>query len=162
MDNEHPLKKGEIITFRTGRHHPVSTLVVRYTGSSTHKALIIDGSATVDPYWMVRVCKKHGFNERSVINRIFIARGFTAYQVKELVSKASVMLHDDRDIKMLGGIAISERFADDDVKYEEGTWLRSQTVKCIRQVVKECDIYCAVADVMPEIYTRRTAGELHG
>ncbi len=161
MEMDYPLKKGEIRVFRTRKHHPVTALAVALIGKSESRAVIVDGSATIDPYWMVRVCKQHGFDEKKVLKNIHVARGFTAYQLKDLMIKAEEMVKDS-DISFLGVIALSQRFSDDDVADEEGIWLRSQTVECMRRTVERYGIYCAAADTRPEIYAKRCGGEFDG
>ncbi len=162
MEMDYPLVLGDIRVFRTLKHRPVTALAVRLVGQTRSRAIIVDGSAAIDPYWMVRVCKQYGFNEKDVFKKILVARGFTAYQLKDLVTKASRMIRENDDFSFLGLIALSERFADDDVGNEEGIWLRSQTVECVRRTVEDSSIYCAVADTRPEIYIKRRGGELHG
>ncbi len=162
MDMDYPLSLGDIRVFRTRRHHPVSTLAVRLAGETPFGAVIVDGTATVDPYWMVRVCKKHGFNEKVVLEKVRIARGFTAYQMKDLICKADKIIKENTDIRFLGVIGLSERFADDDLGIEEGIWLRSQTVEHIRLLVGECRLYCTVADTEPNLFTKRYGGDIHG
>ena len=162
MDMDYPLDKGDIRVFRTRKHHPVSALAVLLVGRTGSKAVIVDGSATINPYWMVRVCKQHGFEEKEVLKNILIARGFTAYQLKELVTKAGRMISERDDFSFLGLIALSQLFDDDDVNGEEGIWLRSQTTACIKRTVKERNIFCAAADMKPEIYNKRRGGDIHG
>ncbi len=159
---DYPLNLGDIRVFRTRKHHPVSTLAVRLAGETSFGAVIVDGTATVDPYWMVRVCKQHGFNEKDVLKKVRMARGFTAYQMKDLLCKAENILRENADLRFLGVIGLSERFADDDLGIEEGIWLRSQTVEHIRRLVGEYRLYCAVADIEPKIFTKRCGGDIHG
>ncbi len=162
MDMDYPLSLGDIRVFRTRKHHPVSYLAVILAGETPFSAVIVDGTATVDPYWMVRVCKRHGFDEKDVLKKVWMARGFTAYQMKELMCKAENIFRENASARFLGVIGLSERFADDDLGVEEGIWLRSQTVEHIRRLVGKYRLYCPVADTEPKIFIRRCGGDIHG
>ncbi len=155
------IEKGEIKTFQTRNHRFISTLAVEVVSGSDKRALIIDGSAKIDPYWMVRICKKLGLEEDEILTKILLCRGFTAYQLRDMVDKAEEIVNNDDSIIFLGLIDLSSRFLED-LDGEEGTWLRARCVKKLRKLVLNRDIYCAVADPYVEIFESKLGGEIYG
>lgn len=156
------MKKGRISAFRTSDHRPVTAEAVRAVGEDGSKALVIDGTASIDPYWMVRVCKKERLDERKVLKNIIINRAFTAYQVESIVDRTDEMLKSDPSIRFLGLIGLSRRFLDDDIPDEEGRCLRSQCIKTIKDMVEEHELDMAVADREPEVFLKRLEVDMHG
>ncbi|MFW6037994.1 MAG: hypothetical protein ACOC89_00460 [Candidatus Saliniplasma sp.] len=161
MSLESFMEKGKIKTFRTSDHRFISTIAVKMVKDSDKKALIIDGSARIDPYWMVRICKKLGLNEEKVLTRIILCRGFTAYQLRDMVDKAEEIVRQDDNIVFLGLIDLSSRFLED-LNSEEGTWLRAKCIRKLKSIVEEQDIYCAVADPYVEVFKTYPGGEIYG
>jgi len=168
MSADYPLEKGNIGCFRTPKHHPVTALAVRTVGEEGGRAVIIDGSARIDPYWMVRVCKRYGYGEKDILRRITVGRGFTVYQLIQMVDEFEKGVEEsdedseEDEIIFLGLVAFTSRFSDDDIDQEEALWLRSRYIKKIRRLVKEHDIYCACADENPEMFAKRHGGVSSG
>ncbi len=159
MELKDSLKQGRITAYKGTRHHLVTTSAVRFVGKNDSGALIIDGSASIDPYWMVRVCKRCGFDEKEVLKEISLARGFTAYQLRDLVQKIEDLM-EEKNIRFLGLVDMSNRFRDD-IDDEEGLWLRSKTVRTVKEIVQECGLYSLAVDRDPHIF-RQHGGERHG
>ncbi|MFP4050976.1 MAG: hypothetical protein ACLFVB_04470 [Thermoplasmata archaeon] len=160
MDVELPLTPGKIRVFATSNHQPISSFAVKIVGELGGSALIIDGTARINPYWIVRICKEYGYDIDRVLENIIIARGFTAYQLKDMVSKIEDIVKNKSDLHFLGLIDISSRFKDDDIKKEEGIWLRSKSIKKIKKIVKIYDLYAAVADPIPEVFRKRSENDI--
>jgi len=156
MDAEIPLTTGKIRVFETTNYQPVSVLAVKVISELESKALIIDGTARINPYWIVRVCKEYGYDIDTVLENIIIARGFTAYQLKDMIGRIEDIVINTNNLRFVGIIDFSSRFKDDDLEEEEGIWLRSKAVKEIKRVVKIYNLYAAVADSSPEIFRKRS------
>ncbi|MFW6375588.1 MAG: hypothetical protein ACOCZJ_00325 [Thermoplasmatota archaeon] len=156
MNANIPLTAGKIRAFATSNHQPISALAVKVIGELDVKALIIDGTARVNPYWIVRVCKEYGYDIDTVLENIIIARGFTAYQLKDMIGKVEEIVRGTHDLRFLGLIDFSSRFKDEDLKREEGIWLRSKSIKKIQRVVDMYDLFGAVADPNPNIFRKRS------
>jgi len=156
MDADIPLTVGEIRVFATSNYRPISALAVKVIGELDVKALIIDGTARINPYWIVRVCKEYGYNIDTVLENIIIARGFTAYQLKDMIDKIEEVIRSNTDLCFLGLIDFSSRFKDDDLEREEGIWLRSKAIKRIQRIVNIYGLYAAVADPNPEVFRKRS------
>ncbi len=135
-------------------HRPVSSLAVQAVASERKKAFIMDGSRTVNPYFIVRECKREDLDEKEVLRRIMMSRAFTAYQYKDLVEKAEKKLKDERII-FLGAVAISPLFEDEEMGQEEGKWLRSKLIKKIKKLVKEEGLYGVMVDPEVELFQKR-------
>ncbi len=165
MSADYPLERGDIRCFRTPNHKPVTTLAVRTVGEENGRAVIIDGSARIDPYWMVRVCKKHGYGEKDILGRITVGRGFTVYQLTQMVDELEKKVDEDDEedkVIFLGLVAFTSRFSDDDMDQEEALWLRSRYIKKIRRLVEEHELYCVCADEKPELFAKRHGGVSSG
>ncbi len=145
MDNSFSLEPGKIRIFRSPSHRPVSTLAVRTLGLHEGRALILDGKAILNPYWMVRVCKKLDLDEKNVLERIKGARAFTAYQVKDILLNAERSILDE-DFIFLGAVGLTDRFHDKELTLEEGRWLLADCRQRFRDMVVENQLYSAVAD----------------
>ncbi len=158
---ESSIEKGKVKTFRTSDHRFVSSLAVQIVGGSNKKALIIDASAEIDPYWMVKVCKKYGLDEDRVLNSIILGRGFTAYQLKDMVDKAEEIVYNDDNIIFVGLIDLSSRFLEE-LEGEEATWLRARCIKRLKHFVSDRQIYCAVADPYIEIFKADHGRDIDG
>lgn len=153
MSAEYPLHRGEIRAFRTTKHQIVTALAVRCIGENGGRALVIDGSARIDPYWMVRICKKYGYDEEEILKRTIVGRGFTAYQLENMVKDVRDIVETGGDISFLGLIDFSSRFQDDDMNDDEGVWLCSAGIKELKRTVDEFSLYCVVADRKPELFS---------
>ncbi|MFW5945809.1 MAG: hypothetical protein ACOCTN_02920 [Candidatus Natronoplasma sp.] len=152
------LEKGSLKVIEGSDHRPVSSLAVKVVSCEGKNALIMDGSQTVNPYFMIRECKKAGLNEREVLKKINISRAFTAYQFMDLIIKGERKLKKT-DTAFLGTVALSSVFEDDEVREEEGRWMRYRVTKKIRRLVREKDLYGVIVDSEVEIFKQRSVIE---
>ncbi len=153
MEVEQDLVKGRLKMIEGSDHRPVSSLAVQIVASGRKKALIMDGSQTVDPYFIVRECKRKGLDEKEILKKIMIARAFTAYQYRDLVEKAENKLRDT-EIIFLGAVALSPLF--EEISQEEGRWLRSRLIKRIKKLVDEEELYGVIVDPEVEVFQKRS------
>jgi len=135
-------------------HRPASSLAVQVVASERKKALIMDGSRTVNPYFIVRECKREDLDEKEILRRIMMSRVFTAYQYIDLVEKAEEKLRD-RKIIFLGAVALSPLFENEEISRLEGRWLRSRLIKKVKELVKEEGLYGVIVDPEVEIFQKR-------
>ena len=142
------LEKGSLTLIEGRDHRAISSMAVEVVSVEEKKALIMDGSQTINPYFMVRECKSKGLDEKKVLKNIMISRAFTAYQYEDLIRKAEERL-DDEEIIFLGAVALTPIFEDEEMSEEEGRWLRSRSIKKVKSLVKEKELYGAIVD--PEI-----------
>ncbi|GEM_PF-2196577 len=154
MEAEQNLEKGRLKMIEGSDHRPVSSLAVQIVASRKKKALIMDGSRTVNPYFIVRECKQEGLDEKEILRKIMIARAFTAYQYEDLVEKAESKLRDT-EVIFLGAVAISPLFEDEEMGQEEGRWLRSRLIKRIKKLVDEEGLYGVIVDPEVEVFEKR-------
>lgn len=154
MREEEILRKGKIKVFKTLDHRPIGTLAVRSIKRQGLSALIIDGTARIDPYWMIKVSKREGLQSDEILKNVIIGRGFTAYQIKDMVMKAPDILKS-REVCFLGLVGLSERFSDDDIKEEEGRWTLMKCVKLIKKMIEDHELYSAAADTRPLIFKEK-------
>ncbi|MBS3817160.1 MAG: hypothetical protein KGY76_06320 [Candidatus Thermoplasmatota archaeon] len=133
-------------------HEAVSSAAVLVSGETGKRSLILDGSRTIDPYFMVHQVKKMDLSVEEILGKITIGRAFTAYQLKDLVDKAERNLKKNEDFALLGTIGLSAKFEDDQLSAEEGRWLRSKVSRRIKKMVEEESLYGIAVDTEPWIF----------
>jgi len=148
------LEKGKIEVIKGKRHKPVSSSAVNIVGANDGHAIIMDGSSTINPYFMVRECKKKGYDEKKVLKKIMISRAFTAYQFINMLEKAERLL-GSKYIIFLGAVTITSLFEDEEMDEVESRWMRTRTIKKIKHLVKEKNLYCVIVDPEIKIFQRR-------
>ncbi len=146
MEKNYLLKEGELKIIEGNSHEFVSSLAVQLVGSEDMCAIILDGSSTINPYFMVKESKNRGFKKEKVLDRIYVARAFTAYQFRDLVKKTEQKIKNENKVDFLGMIGISPLFEDKELEEEEGRWIRSKLMRDIKRTVKEKSIYSVLAD----------------
>ncbi len=156
------IERGSMELIEEEDHRPVTLLAVEVVGSIGGSAIILDGSTNVDPYYMVKECKKRGYDEKSVLRHILVSRAFTAYQFKDLVTKARVKLREKEDINFLGIVSMSPLFEEDELGDIEGKWIRSMLIKRIKKSVERNDLFAAIADPNADIFRKRSLQEKKG
>lgn len=154
MELDEKLEKGKIVVIEGGDHRPVSALAVKIVHSHGKGAIIMDGSSTVDPYFMVRKCKEKGANERQVLDKILVSRAFTSYQFVDLIGKAERLIEEE-EIGFLGVVTLSPLFEDDEMDEVESRWLRSKVLRKMKQIVRENGLYSAAVDPETHLFRRR-------
>ncbi|MFW6041163.1 MAG: hypothetical protein ACOC85_04945 [Thermoplasmatota archaeon] len=160
MNNEFSLQKGKIRVLKTNSPKPVVAFAVRVLMENGSKAVILDASARINPYWVVRICKRLRCDKRDILDRIMVSRGFTAYQILGLVEDVEQLIQN-QDIIFLGIVNLGGRFLDDDINKEEGNFLRSECVKKIKEIVKEKGLYCVIGDGDPKGFVNRIDDEFY-
>ncbi len=153
MSDRLDLERGGIKVLEGKDHRPVTVLAVDVVGLTGRKALMMDGSHTIDPYFMVRKAKEKDLDERKVLKKVFISRAFTSYQFVDLVEKAERMIENE-DINFLGVVALTPLFEDDEMDEIECRWLRSKVIRDIKGLVQENEIYGVVVDPKTNIFER--------
>ncbi len=138
-----PLVKGELTSIPLDQRL-LTELAVKTVASTGKKALILDGSSRLNPYHAVRACKRYGIDEKRTLKMIMGARGFTAYQMCELIE----MLKDELiggDYSYLGISGLYDRFLDPELEPEEGRWLLQRNLRKLKLLVKEYELYSVVS-----------------
>ena len=54
-------------------------------GGLDSSVLFLDGGNSFDPYTVTSICREYGLDPKSVLEKIFISRAFTAYQLTSLI-----------------------------------------------------------------------------
>ncbi len=138
MTEDTELHKGKLTVLSTDVR--MMDLAVKSVVDTKKKAIILDGCSKLNPYLAAKICKIYGFDEKIVLERIIGARGFTAYQLYELIGKLDEELLGD-EYTYLGVTGIDERFSDEELDPDEGRWLRSRCMKKLKMLVEEHELY---------------------
>ncbi len=142
-------ERGEIQFLHTVDYRAVLERAIEVIGvlEEGTRAFMIDATASLDPYWIVRRSKRMDpVNYEQMLDRIFIVRTFTAYQFDEIVKRLDEEL-DEENFSFLGIIDLSGRFLEEEMDDEEGRWLRSRCLKKIKRVTEERELYCFIGDL---------------
>ncbi|MEF8875004.1 MAG: hypothetical protein V5A88_10125 [Candidatus Thermoplasmatota archaeon] len=151
MGSAEKLEKGKIEVIEGEEHRPVSSSAVKIVGSHDGIAIIMDGSSTVDPYFMVSECKKKGYDERQILKKIIISRAFTPYQFVDLLEKAERIL-ERKHIIFMGAVTITSLFEDEEMNEVEMRWTRTRAIKKIKSLVREKNVYSVIVDPETNIF----------
>jgi len=109
-------------------------------GGLNSRVVYIDGGNTFDPYAVSAIAQEHGLDPKSVLEKIFITRAFTAYQLTALVfEKLEESLKRYRS-KLVVISDITGLFLDRDVPKTEGR-----------------DIFLKMTQHLSEVASRRRA-----
>jgi len=94
----------------------------------------VDGGNTFDPYAVSAVAREYGLEPKSVLEKIFVSRAFTAYQLSALVfEKLEETLKRHRS-KVVIIADITGLFLDRDVPKTEGRTLFTKMTTCLSEL----------------------------
>jgi len=109
-------------------------------GGLNSRVVYIDGGNTFDPYAVSAIAKEYGLEPKSVLEKIFISRAFTAYQLTALVFEKLEETMKRYRSKLVVISDITGLFLDRDVPKTEGR-----------------DIFLKMTQHLSEVTSRRRA-----
>lgn len=89
-------------------------------GGLNSKVVYIDGGNTSDPYSVAAIAREYGLEPKSVLEKIFVSRAFTAYQLTALVFEKLEQALKTYRSKLAIVSDITGLFLDRDVPKKEG------------------------------------------
>jgi hypothetical protein len=113
-----PFTRGDIHLL-VGRTDLTYTLMDRLIVNAARKgeaAYYIDGGHRADPFAMARVLRMQRTDPRGMLQRVMIARAFTAYQMDSLINGSLPELQDAPPLLMIS--ALDRLFSDPEVEAE--------------------------------------------
>jgi len=117
-------------------------------GGLGSNVVFIDGGNTFRLYKIARLAQLHQLNPREVLERIYISRAFTAYQLTSLILDKLEETVKKYDAKLVVISDIAEFFLDNDVAHEEAQRVYSQIVSYLQNFAKKHQIVI-VATYLP-------------
>jgi len=123
-------------------------------GGLGSNVVFIDGGNTFRLYKIARLAQLHQLNPREVLERIFISRAFTAYQLTSLILDKLEETVKKYDAKLVVISDIAGFFLDNDVAHEEAQRVYSQIVSYLSSFARKHQIV-VVATYLPYSESRR-------
>jgi RecA/RadA recombinase len=106
-------------------------------GGLSAKAFFIDGANTFRLYSITRIAQYHNLNPKQVLDQIYIARAFTAYQMKSLITQKLQHVIKETGSKLIVISDIAAAFLDDDIQEEETQKIYNQIMAYLGKFAKE-------------------------
>jgi hypothetical protein len=122
-------------------------------GSNT---VFIDGGNTFRLYKISRLAELHHLNPREVLERIFISRAFTAYQLTSLILDKLEETIKTYNAKLVVISDIAGFFLDNDIPHEEAQRVYSQVISYLSAFAKKHQII-VIATYLPYSDNRRSS-----
>jgi hypothetical protein len=123
-------------------------------GGLNSNVVFVDGGNTFRLYQVSRLAQLHQLNPRRVLERIFISRAFTAYQVASLIMEKLEETIKRYDAKLVVISDIAGFFLDKDVPEEEARRVFSQAMAYLSKFTKEKQVVL-IATYSPHQSTSR-------
>jgi Rad51 protein len=123
-------------------------------GGLGSNVVFIDGGNTFRLYKIARLAQLHQLGPQEVLERIFISRAFTAYQLTSLILDKLEETVKKYDAKLVVISDIAGFFLDNDVAHEEAQRIYSQIVSYLSSFARKHQIV-VVATYLPYSDSRR-------
>jgi len=118
--------------------------------------IFIDCGNTFRLYNVARLAQLHQLNPQEVLNRVFISRAFTAYQLTSLIMEKLEATIKIYNAKLVIISDIAGLFLDDDVPFEEAQRVYSQIVSYLSNFARKHQIIL-ITTYLPCERSRRTS-----
>ncbi len=125
-------------------------------GGLASNVVFIDGGNTFRLYNIARLAQLHQLDPRQALNRIFISRAFTAYQLTSLIMEKLEETVKAYNAKVVIISDIAGFFLDEDVANEEAERVYSQIVSYLADFAKKHQII-VIATYLPYESKRRNS-----
>jgi hypothetical protein len=123
-------------------------------GGLASNVVFIDGGNTFRLYNIARLAQLHHLNPKKALERIFISRAFTAYQLASLIMEKLEETVKVYNAKLVVISDVAGLFLDSDVPTEEAQKIYSQIVGCLSNFAKTSQIII-VATYLPYEFGKR-------
>jgi hypothetical protein len=109
-------------------------------GGLSSNVVFIDGGNAFRLYQVARLAQLHGLNPKQALDRIYVSRAFTAYQLTALVLDHLKQAVERYNAKIVIISDIASLFLDEDVEDEEARRVYSQVISYLQNFAKEKQI----------------------
>jgi Rad51 len=125
-------------------------------GGLGSNVVFIDGGNTFRLYKIARLAQLHQLNPREVLDRIFISRAFTAYQLTSLILDKLEETIQKYNAKLVVISDIAGFFLDNDIPHEEAQRVYSQIISYLSSFAKKHQIII-IATYLPYSDNKRSS-----
>jgi len=105
-------------------------------GGLNSEVLFIDGGNSFNPYFVAEVARRWTLNPRGVLEKIFVSRAFTAYQLSALILEKLDEFLEKRDVDLIFVSDIASLFMDSDIPKTEAHDLFMKVCQKLADVAK--------------------------
>jgi hypothetical protein len=123
-------------------------------GGLNSSTVFIDGANNFQLYQIVRLARLHHLDPKQVLDRIYISRAFTAYQLTTLIMQKLEDAVKKCNSKLVIISDIAATFLDKNIHHEEAKRIYSQIVARLSNFAREHQIII-VATYLPHEYSPR-------
>lgn len=129
-----PMRSGDLhlVVGRTSLNRNLVDRASVLAASRGCSVYYIDGGHRADPFSMARVLRMQRRDPRSVLERIMIARAFTAYQMDSLIREKLSELNDVPDLLVIS--SMDSLFSDPEVDIEEAKAMVRNCMEALRGI----------------------------
>lgn len=106
-------------------------------GGLASNVVFVDGANTFQLYHTTRLAKLHKLNPKQVLDRIIIARAFTAYQMTMLITQKLEETIKKHNAKLAIISDLAATFLDKDIQDEEAQKIYSQIIAKLSAIAKK-------------------------
>jgi hypothetical protein len=111
--------------------------------------IFIDGGNSFRLYDASRIAQLYGLDAREALERIFISRAFTAYQMTYLIFKRLERAADEFNTKLVVVSDLPRLYLDEDVPEREAEKVFNQLTLYLSEFIKEKGILAVVTHLLP-------------
>jgi len=115
----------------------VRAQIPTYLDGLGSNVIFIDGGNTFKPYEITRLARLHKLDPKQVLDHIYIARAFTAYQMTSLILEKLKETTKHYEAKLVIVSDISGFFLDKNIPSEESRRIFSQVTTYLSEFTKE-------------------------
>jgi hypothetical protein len=127
----------------------------RRDGGLNSSVIFIDGGNSFDPYLISSIAQQHNLNPQATLEKIFILRAFTAYQLTALIFDKLERALDRYNSKLVIVSDITGLFLDRDVPKREGMDVFIKMTQCLSELVSRRKVII-LASCFPRHYSSRS------
>ncbi len=143
-----PLSPGEVTyLYSTGRKVfgvirclMISALLMDHD----EEIIYLDGCNSMNPYRLVRMCKRRGMRAEGLLHRIKVCRAFTAYQMSSIIEEDLGKVLDKASFLIVAGMQYM--YQDKDMKYPEASALVERAVRHISALGRDRNLFILLMD----------------
>jgi len=125
-------------------------------GGLASKVLFVDCGNSFRLYQVSRLAQLQRLNPKEVLDRICIARAFTAHQTKALITEKLPQAIEETDAKLVVVSDVAATFLDENVQEEEAQKVYSRTMAFLAELAHKKQLV-VVATYLPHENTRRNS-----
>jgi len=126
----------------------------REDGGLNSTAIYVDGGNTFNPYAISAITQEYGIDPKSTLERIFVSRAFTAYQLSALILETLEDALKRYKSKLVLILDIISLFLDQDVPTKESMEIFNKAMTCLSDLAIKRNVI-VVATCFPYGRSRR-------